>query len=102
MLSRMKLDAALDEFDSQRSKSFSVRDREKIHEVAKELGINEFALKFRDDTEAAMYIYDHPGDVLHIHATMLVARQFFSGAVDRGEKPYEFHRFHFALSRWGD
>lgn len=98
----MKIAEALDEFDSQRHKGFSARDCEKIQQVAQELGLSNFALKFREDNGAVVYIFDLNGDVLHVHATMLVARQAFSGAINRGAKPYEFHRYHFPLSKWAD
>jgi|688.fasta_scaffold43490_1 hypothetical protein len=101
-LRRMKISEALDEFDSQRNKKFSARDREKIQQVVQELGLSSFALKFRDDNGALVYIFDLNGDVLHVHATMLVARRTFSGATNRGAKPYEFHRYHFPLSKWAD
>lgn len=98
----MDIASALNEFDSHRSRSFSSRDREKILAVVKELGLKDFALKFRDDKKSAVYIFDLDGDVLHVHPRMLVARRTFSGATNRGARPYEFHRYHFPLSKWAD
>ena len=98
----MNIADAIDEFDSQRSKSFSPRDREKILSVVNELGLKNFALKFREDKRSSVYIFDLDGDVLHIHPRMLVARRTFAGATNRGARPYEFHRYHFPLSKWTD
>ena len=98
----MNIAKALDEFDSHRSSSFSPRDREKIVKVVEQLGLKNFALKFRDDKKSAIYVFDLDGDVLHIHPRMLVARRAFSGSTNRGARPYEFHRHHFPLSKWTD
>lgn len=96
----MKIDAALNEFDSQRAQKFSPQDLAKIRQVVDELGLVDFSLKFRDDKTEATYVFDTRGDVLHIHSTMLVSSQAFTGATDRNKKPYKSHRYHFPLSRW--
>jgi len=96
----MNIDKALKEFDSQRSRKFSSQDQEKIKQVVNELGLDNFALKFRDDRSTAIYIYDRHGNSLHIHSTMIVSGKAFTGATERNKKPYKTYRYHFPLSNW--
>ena len=99
-----KLDKALNSFViEEKTTQWPKSDIGKIKEVVQELGLTGARFAFNSS-----HVYDideeHPlmrdQGVLHVHPTMLVATRSFSGAIDRGEKPYPLHRHFYPLSNF--
>ena len=89
----MNINGAIDSFLATRSRGFSSADLQSIQVVIKALDLKDEFIVRKD------YITD-PGDVLHIHSTMLVASRPFPGSQNRGKWPYAIHTYFLPLSRW--
>lgn len=95
----MNLDDAIVAFEGQRKGNFSKDDRARIVSTAQELKLDRFELYVVPSKKYPLFVRDLD-DVLHIHSTMMVASQPFSGSTDRGADPYPKYPHHLALTEW--